>query len=139
MENRHHPERKLGHLLSIPFIYWIAVPAVFWDLSLELYHRICFPLYGLPLIERRRYIKIDRHRLAYLSGLERINCAYCGYVNGLLAYSVQIVAETERYWCAIQHAKDPNFRPPAHHTDFTKYADQQALEARYPAQKHTRS
>lgn len=47
---------------------------------------------------------IDRHHLAYLNSIEKLNCVYCGYANGLLAYAREIVARTEQYWCPIKHA-----------------------------------
>ena len=47
---------------------------------------------------------IDRHRLDYLNGIEKLNCVYCGYFNGLIAYIQEIAARTEQYWCPIKHA-----------------------------------
>ena len=48
---------------------------------------------------------IDRHHLSYLNGIEKMNCVYCGYFNGLGAYVQEVVARTEQYWCPIKHAK----------------------------------
>lgn len=95
---------------------------------MEIYHRICFPLYGLEYIPRCRYIKIDRHRLKYLNLWERFNCLYCGYANGLLHYISMIAAETERYWCSIKHEKKYGFKQPAHHSKFLPFDDKKALE-----------
>jgi hypothetical protein len=36
--------------------------------------------------------------------MEKFNCAYCSYVNGLLAYVSEIAGRTEQYWCPIKHA-----------------------------------
>ena len=36
-----------------------------------LYQSICFPIYGIVRVPRRQYVTIDRHRLAYLNGIER--------------------------------------------------------------------
>ena len=30
---------------------------------------------------------------------------YCGYGNGVIAYTREIVARTEQYWCPIKHAR----------------------------------
>ena len=42
--------------------------------------------------------------LHYLNPMEKFNCWYCGYVNGLLAYVQEIAGRTEQYWCPIKHA-----------------------------------
>jgi len=115
-------------LLSIPFIYPMIVPLIFFDISMEIFHQICFRLYNLPLIKRSQYIKIDRYKLRYLSTREKINCVYCSYANGLAHYFTVIAAETEKYWCGIKHAKDPHFIPPEHHKDFLEYGDEEAYK-----------
>jgi len=33
-----------------------------------------------------------------------LNCEYCAYVNGILAYFTEIAARTEQHWCPIKHA-----------------------------------
>jgi hypothetical protein len=108
----------------MPFIYGMIVPTVFLDATMEVYHRVAFPLYGIPRVKRSKYIKLDRQKLSYLKPLEKVNCVYCGYVNGLFAYAVQIAGETEKYWCGIKHEQDENFVPPAHHKDFLEYGDE---------------
>ncbi len=118
----------LRYTLSAPFIYAMIVPAVFLDVCLEIYHRICFVLYKLPYVKRSEYIKIDRHKLSYLPWYDKINCTYCGYVNGLFAYAVKIAGETEKYWCAIKHKNIPNFKEPPHQKDFLPYGDAEALK-----------
>lgn len=95
---------KPSHIISAPFIYGLFIPVVIFDLSITIYHQICFRLYGIPLVKRSKYIVIDRHRLAYLNMVEKINCIYCEYVNGLIAYSREIASRTEQYWCPIKHA-----------------------------------
>jgi hypothetical protein len=90
--------------LSAPFIYGLFFPMALFDLCLTIYQTICFRLYRIPRVDRSRYIVIDRHHLRYLNTLERLNCAYCGYGNGLLAYATEITSRTEQYWCPIKHA-----------------------------------
>lgn len=46
----------IRHLLSTPFIWVMIVPVALADLLGEIYHRICFPLYGLPYVKRSQYI-----------------------------------------------------------------------------------
>lgn len=129
MEHKCYPERRFRHIISAPFIYSAIIAFVVLDFFLEVYHRICFPLYGLKYVNRREYIRIDRHRLQYLNGIQKLNCVYCGYGNGLLQYAIAIVAETEKYWCSIKHKEDPGqiFYPPQHHKTFLPYGDAQAF------------
>jgi hypothetical protein len=68
------------------------------------YQFICFPAYGIPKVRRRDYIILDRQKLHYLNSMERLNCAYCGYVNGATAYVQEIAGRTEQHWCPIKHA-----------------------------------
>jgi hypothetical protein len=126
MEYKKHPERAFRHFISMPFIYFMIFPMVVLDFCLEIYHQICFRLYGLPLVNRSTYIKIDRHKLKYLNNWEKVHCAYCGYANGLAHYFTIIAGETEKYWCGIKHQKDPNFIPPEQHKDFLEYGDAKA-------------
>lgn len=91
-------------VLTAPVIYGLIVPLVLLDLAVTLYQRICFPVYGIPRVPRRDFIVIDRHHLAYLNALQKLNCVYCGYANGLIAYVREIASRTEAYWCPIKHA-----------------------------------
>ena len=92
------------HVLTAPFVYALLPALMLLDLLASLYHAICFPLLEIPKVKRSEYLIFDRHHLAYLNLLEMVNCAYCSYGNGLLAYLTEIVARTEQYWCPIKHA-----------------------------------
>lgn len=126
MEHYHHQDRYFQHLLSMPFIWMMIVPLVLLDIFLEIYHSICFPLYGLPYVPRKNYVRLDRHKLRYLPWYDKINCAYCGYANGLIHYAQVIAGETERYWCAIKHQQRTGFVEPSHHKEFIPYGDEAA-------------
>lgn len=115
----------------MPFIYAMIIPLALLDAFLAVYHRICFPLYGISLVKRSHYLRFDRHKLAYLTPLEKINCTYCGYANGLIQYAARIAGETERYWCGIRHKQGGGFVNPPHHKDFVPYGDVKAFEKRY--------
>lgn len=95
----------LRSILSIPFIYGMVIPLAFLDVTVTIYQHICFRLYNIARVDRSRYVVIDRHQLAYLNGIEKFNCMYCGYGNGVIAYTREIVARTEQYWCPIKHAR----------------------------------
>ncbi len=124
--------RKWRHLLVMPFIYILLVPLVILDVFIEIYHHICFPLCGLPLMKRWEYIKVDRHKLKYLRWTQKIGCAYCGYANGFAHYVKDMAGITEKYWCGIQHAKMKGFKEQEHQKDFVEYGDEKALKKRYP-------
>ncbi|MCI5208366.1 MAG: hypothetical protein D3910_06140 [Candidatus Electrothrix sp. ATG2] len=96
---------SLLNIVTAPFIWFCIVPAVFMDIVVSTYQFICFKIYGIPKVNRSDYIVIDRQSLNYLNIMEKINCAYCGYFNGLIAYIQEIAARTEQYWCPIKHAR----------------------------------
>jgi len=100
---------------------------VIFDFGVEVYHRICFPLYGIPLVKRGQYIRIDRYKMSYLPLFDKVNCAYCGYANGLTRYSAEIAAQSEKYWCGIKNKPKEGFKEPWHHASFIPYGDKQAF------------
>jgi hypothetical protein len=110
------------NVLSVPFIYPLIVPLVLLDLSVTLYQWVCFPLYRMARVKRSDYFVFDRTHLAYLNLLEKINCAYCSYGNGLLAYVREVVGRTEQYWCPIKHARKVLQAHPHYH-GFADYGD----------------
>ena len=98
-------EARLTYILSAPVIYGMIVPLLILDLSISLYQHICFRIYGIPLVRRADYLVIDRQHLAYLNAIEKLNCVYCGYGNGLVEFIREVIARTEQYWCPIKHAQ----------------------------------
>ena len=96
---------RIAVILTAPVIYSVFLAFVILDLFVSLYQAVCFPIYGIPKVRRRDYIALDRHHLQYLNGIEKFNCAYCSYGNGLLAYASEIASRTEQYWCPIKHAR----------------------------------
>jgi len=96
---------SLLNILTAPVIWFCLVPSVFLDITVTIYQAICFPVYKIPKVRRDDYIVIDRYALNYLNAMEKLNCVYCGYVNGLIAYVQEIAARTEQYWCPIKHAR----------------------------------
>lgn len=119
---------QLKHVLTAPVIWCMLFPAVLLDLCVTLYQLVCFPVYGIPRVARAEYIVVDRHHLAYLNVIEKLNCLYCSYFNGLLAYIGEIAGRTEQYWCPIKHAarlKQAHSR----YGRFTEYGDSEAWRA----------
>ena len=97
-------EAKPLSILSTPMILFCALPIVFMDFVAAVFQFVCFPVYGIPKVPRNDYVVMDRRRLFYLNSIEKWNCVYCEYVNGVLAYVQEIAGRTEQYWCPIKHA-----------------------------------
>ena len=94
------------NILTVPIIWFCLVPALLMDIVVSVYHSICFRIYGIPRVRRSDYIIIDRQSLEYLNWIEKVNCVYCSYFNGLIAWVQEIAARTEQYWCPIKHARN---------------------------------
>lgn len=101
---RYLRESELRNVVSAPIIYAMFVPMLLLDLFVTAYQWCCFPLYRIPCVRRRDYLIFDRSHLGYLNIIEKFNCAYCSYGNGLIAYLREVFARTEQYWCPIKHA-----------------------------------
>jgi hypothetical protein len=110
------------NVLTAPVIYSVLLPMLVLDLSVTVYQHICFRAYGIARVKRSDYFVFDRAHLAYLNLIEKINCAYCSYGNGLMAYSREIVARTEQYWCPIKHARKVMAAHP-YYTGFVDFGD----------------
>lgn len=117
-------------ILTAPVIYSLIIPAVIMDLFVQLYQEVCFPVYGIQKVNRSDYVKNDRHRLKYLTSVKKVNCAYCAYFNGIIAFVREVAARTEVYWCPIKHAVKPKERH-AHYENFLPYGDERDLEYRW--------
>jgi hypothetical protein len=120
----------VGYLLSsrilavvtAPLIYVGLIPFALLDIFLALFQSICFPIYGIPQVRRGDFITLDGGRLKYLNSLERINCTYCSYANGLFAYAAEVAGRTEQHWCPIKHARRLR-SPHSRYSHFLEYGD----------------
>ncbi|THD59978.1 MAG: hypothetical protein E7813_23675 [Bradyrhizobium sp.] len=109
-------------VLTAPVIYSLIVPIALVDLWVMAYQAICFPAYKIPKVRRRDYLIFDRHHLAYLNTIEKINCAYCSYCNGAIAFVREVASRTEVYWCPIKHARRI-LGPHPHYRGFADFGD----------------
>ena len=126
---RYLTQTPLRHILTAPFIYGMLIPFLILDVSLTVYQWICFSAWGISRVRRGPYIVLDRHRLGYLNAVEKANCLYCSYGNGLLAYAREIAGRTEQYWCPIRHATQVRGAH-SHYAEFVDYGDAQGYRAR---------
>ncbi len=92
-------------VFTIPFIWAMIIPAFIVDIFSTIYQAVCFPIYKIPKVKRSDYVIVDRYNLFYLDRVEKVNCWYCEYFNGVITYVREIAARTEQYWCPIKHSK----------------------------------
>jgi hypothetical protein len=121
-------DSRLLVLLTAPVIYAGWIPFLLLDIFVTVYQSICFPVYGIPKVRRSDYLVFDRSDLPYLNIIEKFNCFYCSYGNGIAAYTREVAARTEQYWCPIKHArriKGAHDRYP----DFFDHGDAEAFQA----------
>jgi len=116
-------------ILTAPLIYSLIVPVALLDLWVTIYQAVCFRAYGIARVRRSAYIVIDRHALAYLNGVEKLNCVFCGYANGVFAYVREVAGRTEQYWCPIRHARRIR-APHSHYSGFVEYGDAEGYRQR---------
>ena len=115
-------ESSILFILTSPVIYSMLIPLLLLDLFMTIYQAICFPIYRIKKVKRSDYLIIDRQHLAYLNLIEKVNCMYCGYGNGLLSYGLEIASRTESFWCPIKHAKKPKDAHSRYHS-YAEYGD----------------
>ncbi len=117
-------------LILAPVIYSLALPLLLLDAWLWVYQGLCFPVYGIEKAERSNYVILDRGHLEYLNWIERINCDYCSYANGLIAFAREVSSRTEQYFCPIKHASrcaGPHLR----YHDFADFGDGDGYRAKW--------
>lgn len=97
-------ESPLSVIITAPVIYSVLVPLALVDLWVSLYQAVCFPIWRISKVRRADYINFDRRHLSYLNAVQKLNCIYCGYGNGVIAYAREVSSKTEQFWCPIKHA-----------------------------------
>lgn len=116
-------------LAVAPVVYAAIIPVLILDAFISAYQAICFPVLGIAKVRRIDFISLDRGQLPYLNWVERFNCDYCAYFNGVVAFSRELASLTEQYFCPIRHALAPrgmNERS----KDFLPYGDGKDYHAR---------
>ncbi len=64
--------------------YLCIIPLILIDLFLYQFQNVYFRLKEIPLIERKKYVILDRYKLGKLTFWQKINCLYCEYANGVV-------------------------------------------------------
>jgi hypothetical protein len=125
---------KIGYIVTAPVIYSLIIPFSLMDLFVTVYQHICFRVYGIPLVKRSEYVVMDRKYLEYLNWIEKLNCIYCEYGNGVIAYTREVAGRTEQFWCPIKHAKkikDAHSR----YLEFIEYGDTENFHEKLKTQR----
>ncbi len=84
-------------------IYSMLVSILILDLSTYIYQQVYFSITDIPKVRRGDYLAIDRFKLKKLNFGQKVNCLYCEYVNGVLAWTKAVANQTEVYSCAVKH------------------------------------
>lgn len=113
-------------VLTAPLVYAGFVPFLLTDLFVTVYQRLCFPVYGIPRVRRADHVVFDRAELTYLNVIEKFNCFYCSYGNGVAGYFREVAARAEQYWCPIKHARRMDVSH-ARYPGFFEFGDAQAF------------
>ena len=132
---RYLGDADLLTIITTPVIWSCLLPALFMDLVVSIFQLICFPVYSIPKVKRSDYIIIDRQYLSYLNLIEKINCCFCGYFNGLIGYVQEIAARTEQYWCPIKHAHRSKMSH-SRYNEFLDYGDGEGFRSKNSAIRH---
>ena len=113
---------------------YLIIPIALTDLFVTVYQNVCFRTYRVPLVKRSEYVVRDRKYLEYLNAIQKLNCMYCEYSNGVIAYAREVASRTEQFWCPIKHArklKDAHDR----YYDFIEYGDSEDLPTKMEDQR----
>jgi len=120
------------HFLAAPIIYAMIIPSVLLDVILFIYQQIVFRIFKFKFIKRSEYIIFDHQYLGYLNPIEKLNCLYSSYVNGLMQYASAIASRTELYFCPIKHAKKV-LHEHDYYNEFLSYGDEEEYSERLKA------
>lgn len=115
------------HFLAAPIIYGMLIPTMIFDGLLFVYQHVVFRIFKFKFIKRSDYVLFDHHYLGYLNPIEKLNCLYCSYVNGLMLYASAIAGRTEFYFCPIKHAKKVAYEH-SFYDKFLAYGDEEEYQ-----------
>lgn len=90
--------------IAIISIYLMIIPLFILDVSASLYQFIYFGVMGIPKVKKSEYIRMERWDLSKLTFMQKVNCVYCEYANGVLSFAKAVGNQTEIFSCAIKHS-----------------------------------
>ncbi len=89
--------------IMLTISWFLALPLVLLDLYTMFYHWSYFGYFDFPKVKRADFVRFDRLNLSKLTVFQKINCLYCEYANGVIAYIKTVINCTEIYSCAIKY------------------------------------
>lgn len=95
----------LRHIFVAPFAIFMLIPLIFFDICISLYQRIAFKICKMKRVNRAPHFKIDPHRIALLSKMQRVYAVYIFYAEGVMNYAKKIIQESADYWCKQRQIK----------------------------------
>lgn len=70
-------KKKVATDIFPPVIWSLIIPLAFFDIWMEFYHRVCFPLCYVKCTKRFDYSRTDRRKLKYSDGTRRLVVWLC--------------------------------------------------------------
>jgi len=122
-----HKRGRWPLVFTAPFIYGMVIPLLFIDICTTIYQSVCFPIYGIPKVSRKKYVSA-KHRGMGTRLLDRFHCAYCTYANSVAAYLRAVLIETEKYWCPIKYTLRSGVKVPHPQTGYAEEGDVEGLK-----------
>jgi len=116
-----HEHNPFAVLLAAITIYAMIIPMMISDVATSIYQAIYFSVFDIPKIDRREYVVMDRWDLKKLNLIQKLNCVYCEYGNGVTAWAKAVASQTEIHSCAIKHRH--LVRGQQEGEDYYKYSD----------------
>jgi hypothetical protein len=102
-EGKYVKARLLLLPLAVVTIYLMIIPIVILDACVTVYQWIYFTAMRIPKLKKSQFVVMERWDLSKLTFWQKINCVYCEYANGILAFAKAVGNQTEIYSCAIKH------------------------------------
>ncbi|MFA5831409.1 MAG: hypothetical protein WC878_06265 [Candidatus Paceibacterota bacterium] len=92
--------KKIGFwvIATSPIIYSGIIFILLLDVCMTLCQYACFWAFNIPVLPRTGYFVFERMYLSFLNAIQKVNCGYCSYGNGLMAYDSAILARMEYLW-----------------------------------------
>ncbi len=90
-------------IISAMAIYSMIIPLFIFSIWTWIYQELYFTLQDIPKVSIKDYVKFDRWDLKKLNHIQKMNCVYCEYANGVVSWGKAVAHQTEIYSCAIKH------------------------------------
>ncbi|MBD3270050.1 hypothetical protein GF376_00825 [Candidatus Peregrinibacteria bacterium] len=111
---------RIAGVFAALISYSCLLPIFLLDIWMMFYHFFYFAIFNYPRVKRKDYFSLERWNLSELNIFQKVNCIYCEYANGAVAYIKEVINRTEIYSCAIKR----------------KHLKKQVIETHFRHQEH---